>query len=300
MLFLLLFITLDFAILFYFYKDAFVKTVNDVVSIFSKRVTKASLIPNTKDKLLSLLETLKGDKSDENIAHQLSLKTLIPRDIDWIKTNGQCMDKLVQKVSTVSHAGRGAFSQTFIPKGEIVVMAPLLHIMDYDTTYMYPIELNEEGKMVRTSIDGDDDVDDENDIIGQQLITNYCFGHDEGSMLLCPQTNAILINHCSTRHDYDGDCGRYNKNNDPAMRGANAAIRWAEEWDPDTTSWLQLSLDEIRKRVKEGKRGLSFEVIATRDIFPGDEVRMVVQVFTYFTYFNLTVLFGEAVMDIVS
>ena len=185
--------------------------------------------------------------------------------MDWIVSEGKCLDNLIPKVSTVPHAGKGGFARRFIPKGETVVIAPLLHIMDNDSTYMYPVEYNEEEELER--------VNEEDDFLGQQLITNYCFGHHESSMYLCSQTNSIVINHCSERKDYGGDCEKYNKNEDPSMRGANAEIRWAEEWDPDTKSWLKMSIKEIASKVRRGRRGLSLEIVAKRDIYPGDEVR---------------------------
>jgi hypothetical protein len=105
-----------------------------------------------------------------------------------------------------------------------------------------------------------------------QLMINYCFSHRQSSMLLCPQTNAILLNHCSTRKSYGGDCEKYNSHRDPKLRGPNAELRWATGWDPDTTLWLQKSYSEISNLVKQKKRGLSLEIVATRDIHPGEEV----------------------------
>lgn len=244
--------------------DSFISVIVDVVGIFKKNLSN-SLLPKTKEELISLLESLNGDVTEDKIALQLSYKSLIPRDIEWIKSEGQCLDKLETKISTVPHAGRGAFAQTFIAKGDTIVIAPLLHIMDYTSTFMHPIQYDdEEGDIEKV---GDD-------ITGTQLIVNYCFSHDEMSMYLCPQTNAILINHCSTRYNYGGDCEKYNKNEDQSMRGANAEVRWATEWDPSTNVWLNMTIDEIKARVVKGERGLSFEVVATRDIYPGDEVRL--------------------------
>lgn len=242
---------------------SFLSTIADVVNIFNTRIPK-TLLPKTVEQLTLFRESLKVNATVDDIAHQLGLNTLIPRDMDWIVSEGKCLDNLISKVSTVPDAGRGGFAQRFIAKGDTVIIAPLLHIMDNDSTYMYPVEFDEEDELVR--------VNESDDFVGQQLITNYCFGHDESSMYLCPQTNAILINHCSTRQGYGGDCEKYNKNKDPSMRGANAEIRWAEEWDPDTKSWLKMSVEEIARAVKRGRRGLSFEVVAKRDIYPGDEV----------------------------
>lgn len=101
---------------------------------------------------------------------------------------------------------------------------------------------------------------------------NYCMSHPETSMYMCPQTNGVLLNHCSTRKSYGGDCERYNENKDPNLRGANAEMRWATNFDPDTEDWLKLTVQDIDKKVTNGKRGLSMDIVATRDIYPGDEV----------------------------
>mmetsp|Transcript_18566 Transcript_18566/g.27848 ORF Transcript_18566/g.27848 Transcript_18566/m.27848 type:complete len:662 (+) Transcript_18566:125-2110(+) len=243
--------------------DAFLKTVSDVIQIFNTRISKP-FIPKTAEEFKTLFAQIKHNITGEAIANQLALNSLLPRSMDWILSEGKCLDNLIAKKSTVSDAGRGAFAQRFIPKGGSIVIAPLLHIMDYTTTFMYPLEFDEDGK---PSVDEEDD-----EPIGKQLITNYCFSHDQSTMLLCPQTNAITINHCSERGDFDGDCSRYNENENDGMRGANAEIRWADDWDTDTKTWLKKSIKDITRLVKKGKRGLSLEVVAKRDIFPGDEV----------------------------
>lgn len=236
-----------------------------MVKIFNKRVS--GLVPTNPESLRVFLDAAVAGKkaTKESIALQLGFNTLIPRDLDWIVANGQCLDNLVPKISTVPHAGRGGFAQRFIAKGETVIIAPLLHIMNYESTFIYPVDYDEDGELRR--------VDDEGGgPDGQQLVVNYCFSHDETSMYLCPGTNAILINHCSTRQEYGGDCKKYNDNPDPVLRGANTKVRWANDWDEETTEWMNMSIPGIANQVKKGRRGLSFAIEATRDIHPGDEV----------------------------
>jgi len=97
------------------------------------------------------------------------------------------------------------------------------------------------------------------DPIFQQLLTNYCFGDDESSLLLCPASNANLINHCSSRlKQPEGHC-------DP-KKGPNAILRWGVDFDPETSEWLKQTVEEINERVENGRRGLSLEIVATRDI----------------------------------
>lgn len=95
-----------------------------------------------------------------------------------------------------------------------------------------------------------------------QLILNYCLGHHRSSLLLCPNTNAALINHCSNRNNKKSHpCG--NKSGKP-----NAKYRWAE-WDETSNEWLKKTIEEMEE---EGGHGLVLEVVATRDILEGEEV----------------------------
>jgi len=48
----------------------------------------------------------------------------------------------------------------------------------------------------------------------------------------------------------------------------NAEYRWAK-WDEATGDWLEKSIEEMER---DGGRGLSLEIVATRDIEQGEEV----------------------------
>ena len=189
----------------------------------------------------------------------LAKSNLLPRDSDWIRSNGICLEKIRPGQSTIPDAGRGAFAQMLIEAGDIVVPVPLLNIPNKDSLVMYPSEINAGGERVK--IDGKP--------IGHQLIMNYCFGHQESKLILCPQTNAILINHCSNRHK-ENQCNNGN--------GPNARVQWANGWDPTNEEWLQKSMEEIKNLTAKGQRGLSFEIIATTDIAPGEEVRIIMTI----------------------
>jgi hypothetical protein len=173
------------------------------------------------------------------------------RDVGWIQRNGMCLENIVPNPSTRPHAGRGAFAQFPIQKDAIIVPAPTLQILHKGTLDLY---------------DGDDRY-------GKQLLLNYCFGHDESTILLCPNTNAILINHCSERgstktatNDDDDDDGHSCGNHGPAP---NAMYRWGTSWDPLTAVWMNMTIDEM---LSDTGRGISLEIVATRNIEPGEEV----------------------------
>lgn len=197
----------------------------------------AQLIPRDIEQLKRIASKafVRGARSPHMVLAEEMLTE--PRTVEWIRENGMCVENLIPGKSTLPQAGQGGFAQHFIKKGEQVVPAPLLQIAD---------------RKVLTTFD------EEGQPTGTQVLLNYCFGHKDTSMLVCPDTNAILINHCSDRTK---ECG---------PDGPNAMFRWAD-WDPDTPAWLNMTIDDI---AKEEGRGLSLDIVALRDIKPGDEVFM--------------------------
>ena len=154
-------------------------------------VQKLAAAPLTRDTLPQYLARTRG---------------VTPRTPEWIRKHGMCLETLVAQRSTLPHAGQGGFAQFEISKGNMIAMAPLLHILDKDVLAIYK--------------DNDDD-DDKNDKdatpqpVGTQLLMNYCFSNPHSTVLLCPTTNAVLINHCSKRTK---QCG---------PQGPNADYRWS-------------------------------------------------------------------------
>jgi hypothetical protein len=181
---------------------------------------------------------------------EVAKMTLVPagkRDPSWIKRNGQCLENLKPQKSTIPDAGFGAFAQFRISRGEIVVPAPVLHVVEKEALTLFNRDVPS---------DDDSPLDIAPYMIGPSLLMNYCFGHTESSMLLCPMTSAILLNHCSIRTK---ECG---------SDGPNAEIRWSSGWDEPSHKWRNKTLDEIDE---QKGRLLSFEVVALRDIAPGEE-----------------------------
>jgi hypothetical protein len=197
----------------------------------------AGLLPKSRDDFRRVVEAAdRRGGGHEELTRQVALHNLNRRSADWIEKNGICLENLVGRPSTVPGAGHGGFAQRALRAGEIVTPVPLLQIMDKDALKLY----DSRGEHVET-----------------QLLINYCFGHRDSSLLLCPNTNAALLNHCSLRTK---GCG---------PRGPNAEYRWATGWDRSTPAWLNLTLDELAE--KQG-HGLALEIVATRDIEPGEEV----------------------------
>ena len=199
----------------------------------------AKLIPRHVEQLKAIMKEYSGPLRETTLKRRLAEELLTePRTVEWIRENGMCVENLIPGKSTIRQAGQGGFAQHHIRKGEMVVPAPLIQVTNRDILTLH---------------------DDEEQPIGTQLLMNYCFSHPDTSLLLCPDTNAILVNHCSHRTK---ECG---------PDGPNAAFQWASGWDPDTPRWMNMTVEEM---AKEDGRGLSLEIIALRDIAPGEEVFM--------------------------
>jgi len=162
------------------------------------------------------------------------------RSIEWLDANGACMDNIEGRTSTIKQAGRGAFARRFIPKGGIVAPAPSIH-MPRHILDMYPIEYDEYGIMY---------FDTSGEPIHYQLMLNYCFGHRNSSVLVCPYgAISSLINHSKEK--------------------ANAKIVWNTNGMMQHPEWLE---QPPEKWLGEMHAGLMLDFVATRDIQPDEEV----------------------------
>ena len=166
------------------------------------------------------------------------------RPIDFLDKHGKCVDNIEPGISSIPHAGRGAFATRFIPKGGLVAPAPLVHIVDKNTVNLYNERLSTGGvqsKLVR----------DESEVIGKQLILNYCFGHPKSTVLLFPYSSSVAyINHHPTEF--------------------NARLRWAKNFDFfHNEGWLNKTTEFLEKNLRSS---LMLEFVALRDINPGEEV----------------------------
>ena len=241
----------------------FSKMKGAVAKAYSSR--SASLLPGTIEDLTKIADAVfneidadplginSGDEPDEGrvrfaLAREMSTRHVSP---SWLHTNGFCLDNIVHKPSTISGAGNGGFAARSLQAGEVIVPVPLYHVADRALLATYPIHIDStKGKFLRneTRLNGP-----------QQLLMNYCFGDDESSLLLCPITSVMHLNHCS----HEGMCGS------KTAKGPNAKLRWATKWRPDTEKWLNSTVEEIGR---EKDRVLNLEVVATRDIRVNEEI----------------------------
>jgi hypothetical protein len=172
------------------------------------------------------------------------------RSLDWLEENGRCMDNLKEGISTTPHAGRGAFASCFIAtKDDIVSPVPLIHIANQTIFTIY----DQTTEIVQTDDDGEIEIQlvpDQDRPVHQQLLLNYCFGHQDSNLLLCPYGLLMsLINHDSVN--------------------PNTKIVWAKGEHMGNPEWRNQSIEVWGA---EEHAGLSFDFVALQDIAPGEEV----------------------------
>lgn len=91
------------------------------------------------------------------------------RDVDWLRQHGQCLDNLKPVArSIMPGAGRGVVATRNLVTGTIVAPVPLLPMKR--ETLQIARKLKSNGSTVRM----------------HQLFLNYCFGHNQSSLLLYP------------------------------------------------------------------------------------------------------------------
>ena len=172
----------------------------------------------------------------------LSLKELrilqSTKTLDWLRLHGTCGDHIVAGPSTLRQAGHGGFASRDLPKGTVVSHLPLIHVTNRDRLLMYNMEA-----------DGNPDKD--LGVLGKQLLLNYCFGHRDSSLLLCPygpMTN--YVNHNVT--------------------SANVEIRWA---DPGRGNHMpELLTRDLESLESDATAKLAFEMVTIRDVAAGEEI----------------------------
>ena len=154
------------------------------------------------------------------------------RSMEWLEKNGLCVDNIEEGLSKLPEAGRGAFSTRALRKGQVIAPAPVAHIHRKNLELYYQ------------------DATETIDLMGHQLLQNYCYGHEKSSLLLFPFSPVVnLINH-------NGE-------------SPNAYLRWSSSHPFHSKDWFGKSVDAI---LKERKPGLMMEIVASRAIEPGEEI----------------------------
>ncbi|KAL7534777.1 hypothetical protein ACHAXR_006074 [Thalassiosira sp. AJA248-18] len=210
----------------------------------------------------------------------LSRSSLSPQDENSPKSNrldnqvlfqeGICLDNLYYDTSTHGY-GRGGFASRHLEKGSIVAPIPVAPIPRKELRYLRSKEwkkVKAHRRMLKESNQQSMKESDIEDILPpnmewrQQLLINYCLGHQNSSVLLFPYGHVNYVNNAPI-NSYDEEY------NGPV---ANVGLRWSEKLtqkqakvDPRTLTPTQLW---NRTKIE----GLVLEMVALRDIRADEEV----------------------------
>ena len=181
---------------------------------------------------------------ETRLARNITLTELKRRQhsvsVEWLEEHGECGDWITIKPSTIRQAGRGAFARKTLKEGEVVAPFPVIHVPYRARLDIF--EISRVGRHYKVN---------EDQKINTQLLENYCMGHNESTMLLCPYgTLSNHINHNQTL--------------------ANVKLVWA---DPSKSNHSPEFLNKSVKELDETEHaGLAMNVVAIRDIQPDEEI----------------------------
>lgn len=162
--------------------------------------------------------------------------------VEHLIRHGLCADNIKCDASTIQGAGRGAFATRFIPKGSLVAPLPLLPL-DKPSLEMLPFQADNTKKKKKSKRINNLNTNT------RQLLLNYCFSHARSSLLLFPYSAGVnFINSAPDR--------------------VNAVLQWSNHTFHHK-DWLNLSVSEVLGKFVSG---LMLDLIATRDIQPGEEI----------------------------
>ncbi len=148
--------------------------------------------------------------------------------VESLRQTSYCLDNLVPGKSEVQHAGRGAFAKRDLAVGTIVAPVPVLPLSS--DSLKTAKEHESTGRVVVT----------------EQLVRNYCYGHQNSSLLLYPYSSMTnLINHSSKGE-------------------ANVKLRWSE----GSKALFDKPIPDLQGPTSR----LLLELVSTRSIRAGEEI----------------------------
>ena len=117
------------------------------------------------------------------------------------------------------------------------------------------------------------------DPYGKQLLLNYCYGHPDTTLILCPYGSGVnFINHARTGGS--GESTKQKKNHE-----ANVKIVWSQHGTTNQDdTWFTKDPSEMKI---DYNTKVAFDYIATKDIQEGDEILL-----DYGTVFGFSFDFG--------
>lgn len=162
--------------------------------------------------------------------------------IPQLESTGRCLDNIQPGRSTLKDAGRGAFATRYLPSGSVITGSPLLHIPYEEMLLMHNLDQAEENDTQEVDATS----------TRYQLLLNYCWGHAESTVLICPYGAGVnYINHNTS--------------------SSNVRIRWAPHGEiSHNSTWLQNT--SVNDMAREFSPKLAIDYVALSDIAPGEEL----------------------------
>ena len=195
-------------------------------------------------------------------------------NVDDLFGSGTCLDNIYPGKSTNGH-GRGALASRLIPSGSIVAPVPVLPLPRAELKFLRLKEWKKVNsfrkKMLKEKNGGVDDVRDDAlpmppDLEWrEQLMLNYCYGHEQSSVLLFPYGVFVnYINHApSSSESSDGPV-------------ANVKLQWSERLMNSTADSSNLDLRSLTPNQlwdeSTNVEGLVLELVASKEIKPDEEI----------------------------
>ena len=214
-----------------------------------------SLLPETYHGLKDVVE--KGGSALHSMPE-------VQKSIECLKSNGYCQDNIVSGISSIEHAGRGAFAARPMRKGEVVAAMPLvalhegmsrLHMIEYVGDNERENEDDDSSSDSSSEDDGKEEEERANRVILSekfQLLLNYVLEHPESSTLFFPAGGVTpLINHGGKK--------------------ANVKMIWSTKSWSNVKETQELSVEDLPK---VGPIDMILELVATRPLNRGEEILM--------------------------
>jgi hypothetical protein len=173
------------------------------------------------------------------------------RPLEWIRREGICVDRVRIGASHIMEAGRGVFAKHRIAASTIIVPVPVIQVNRTMQQITHHHHNNDPSSSSSRNMN----------MPLERMIVNYCLGHHESTLLLCPYlTTVSLINH----------------SNDPAKVNAKLTLshsKYANQtlWDESSSS-SSTAQDLLESKRAEKSLGIIFNVVATRDIRAEEEI----------------------------
>lgn len=191
---------------------------------------------------------LAATSNDMGVLHQPAAT----RSVDWLQEHGRCLDHIRPGPSTLPQAGRGAFATRYLPAGTRITTSPVHHVVDGESFFrMYKLTLDED----YVADEGEDDrkmwLRHLDQVVGSQIIKNYCFGHAQSSVMICPYSSGVqYINHNQTL--------------------ANVRVAWGDGFFGHNSELVESgTLQDLETTTRST---LALDYMATRDIAEGEEL----------------------------